>query len=244
MGYAVKVTNTTPTRRQQLRLDTITEIKRVALALLTEGGPDAVSLRAIAREMRMTPGALYSYYATRDDLITALTGDMYTSLVDQAESARDAHPVDAPAARLVGWGEAFRSWAVGHPAGFRLVYGDPVRGYRVPEGGAAPEAASRACAGLTGLVAAAWPLKDAEAAEDYDWDDFDPGLAALVKATFPDLPPAAVALALRVWGRMHGLVALEIYGHLRPQAKDPARLYRAELRDLARSLGLEDRAAA
>jgi AcrR family transcriptional regulator len=235
------VTNTTPTRRQQLRLDTTAEIKRVALELLASGGPDAIALRAIAREMRMTAGALYSYYATRDDLITALTGDMYTSLVDKTEAARDAHPAEAPAARLLAWGEAFREWAVDNPAGFRLVYGDPVHGYRVPEGGAAPEAASRACAGLTGLVAAAWPLKDQAAEEDYDWDDFDPGLAALVQAKFPDLPPAAVALALRVWGRMHGLVALEAYGHLRSQTKDPARLYRAELRDLARSLGLRDR---
>ncbi|MDA1388252.1 MULTISPECIES: TetR/AcrR family transcriptional regulator [Glycomyces] len=234
------MTNTTPTRRQQLRLDTTAEIKRVALELLAEGGPDAISLRAIAREMRMTAGALYSYYATRDELITALTADMYTSLVDKAEAARDAHPADEPGARLRAWGEAFRAWAVADPAGFKLVYGDPVRGYKVPEGGAAPEAASRACAGLTGLVAAAWPVKSQGPEDEYTWDDFDPGLADLVRTKFPELPPAAVALALRVWGRMHGLVALEVYGHLRAQTKDPARLYRAELRDLARSLGLED----
>jgi AcrR family transcriptional regulator len=233
------VTNTTPTRRQQLRLDTTAEIKRVALALLAEGGPDAISLRAIAREMRMTAGALYSYYATRDELITALTSDMYTSLVDETEAARDAHPADAPAARLRAWAEAFRAWSVANPAGFRLVYGDPVHGYKAPEGGAAPEAASRACAGLTGLVAAAWPREDDESGE-YTWDDFDPGLAELVKTKFPELPPGAVALALRVWGRMHGLVALEVYGHLAPQTKDPARLYRDELRDLTRSLGLKD----
>jgi AcrR family transcriptional regulator len=234
------VTNATPTRRQQLRIDTTAEIKRVALALLAEGGPDAVSLRAIAREMRMTAGALYSYYATRDELITALTSDMYTSLVDVTEAARDVHPDDAPAARLQAWGEAFRAWSVANPAGFRLVYGDPVHGYKAPEGGAAPEAASRACAGLTGLVAAAWPLKHQGPEDEYTWGDFDPGLADLIRTEFPELPPGAIALALRVWGRMHGLVALEVYGHLSAQTKDPARLYRSELRDLARSLGLEN----
>ncbi|MGY1900238.1 TetR-like C-terminal domain-containing protein [Nocardia gipuzkoensis] len=46
-----------------------------------------------------------------------------------------------------------------------------------------------------------------------------------------------LALALRMWGRMHGLIALEVYGHLRPQTTDPAKLFRAELRDLVRSLG-------
>jgi hypothetical protein len=60
---------------------------------------------------------------------------------------------------------------------------------------------------------------------------------AEVRRDFPDLPPAAVALALRMWGRMHGLVALEVYGHLRGQTTDPAKLYEAELSDLVRSLG-------
>ena len=35
----------------------------VALRLMAEGGPDAISLRAIAREMGMTAGAIYGYYA-------------------------------------------------------------------------------------------------------------------------------------------------------------------------------------
>ncbi|MEV0252408.1 TetR-like C-terminal domain-containing protein [Nocardia sp. NPDC050712] len=52
------------------------------------------------------------------------------------------------------------------------------------------------------------------------------------------MPPAALALALRMWGRMHGLVALEIYGHLRPQSQDPAGLFHLEMLDLVRSLGL------
>jgi len=98
---------------------------------------------------------------------------------------------------------------------------------------------------LTGLVAAAWPRAQGVVSDgEYTWSDFVPGFAAVIRASFPDLPPAAVALAMRVWGRMHGLVALEVYGHLQPQVRDPARLYRAELLDLTRTLGLtpgEDR---
>jgi len=37
---------------------------------------------------------------------------------------------------------------------------------------------------------------------------------------------------------MHGLVALEIYGHLRTLMHDPATVYRDEMRDLIASLGL------
>nr|WP_228782433.1 TetR-like C-terminal domain-containing protein [Nocardia abscessus] len=72
---------------------------------------------------------------------------------------------------------------------------------------------------------------------DCGWSDFDASLAEHVRTDFPDLPPDALALALRMWGRMHGLIALEVYGHLRPQTQDPAKLFRAELRDLVRSLG-------
>lgn len=53
-----------PNRRARLRAEAIQEIKTIALKLLAEGGPDAISLRAIAREMGMTAGALYGYFAT------------------------------------------------------------------------------------------------------------------------------------------------------------------------------------
>jgi len=42
---------------------------------------------------------------------------------------------------------------------------------------------------------------------------------------------------MRTWGRMHGPVALELFGHLRPQLQDPAKLYLGELLDLTRTLG-------
>ncbi|MET4924108.1 TetR/AcrR family transcriptional regulator [Streptomyces sp. PSRA5] len=229
-------------RRARLRAETTQEIKTVALALMSSGGPDAITLRAIAREMGMTANAIYGYYATRDDLVTTLIAEVYTSLVDVAEAARDTLPTDDGAGRILAWATAFRRWALDNPEGFRLVYGDPVPNYRSPEGGPAAEAARRACTGLTGLVATAWPRAAARQSdgshESYEWSDFAPSLTAAVREDFPDLPPAAVALALRVWGRMHGLVSLEIYGHLGGQTGAPEKIYRAEMRDLVRSLGL------
>jgi len=228
-----------PSRRERLRAEASQEIKAIALRLMTEGGPAAISLRAIAREMGMTAGALYGYYATRDDLINTLIAEVYSSLADAEEAARDTVPEADPVGRVLAVGEAFRDWAIGHPEEFQLIYGDPVPGYQAPEGGAAADAEHRACAVLTGLVAAAWPQAQSLLSDsDYEWSDFEPGFAAVIKESFPGLPPAAVALAMRVWGRMHGLVALEVYGHLRAQVRDPARLYRAELLDLATTLGL------
>lgn len=229
----------TLSRRARLRVETSAEIKTIALKLMSTGGPDAISLRAIAREMGMTAGAIYGYYTTRDDLITTLINDVHTSLVDTVEAARDAVPEADPAGRILAWAQAFREWALANPEGFRLIYGDPVPGYQPPEGGAAPEAEHRTCAGLAGLIAAAWPYAEPLQAEgDHQWSDFHPDLVATVHEEFPGLPPAAVALALRVWGRMHGPVALDIYGHLRGQTHDPAKVYRTEMLDLIKSLGL------
>ncbi|MCE7007716.1 TetR/AcrR family transcriptional regulator [Kibdelosporangium philippinense] len=227
------------TRRERLRAETSREIKAIALKLMADNGPDGISLRAIAREMGMTAGAIYGYFATRDDLITTLISDVYTDLVDQMEAARDSKREDDAGGRLLAWGEAFREWAVANPQGFRLIYGDPVNGYQSPGDGAAPEAERRACLGLAALVAAVWP--EAEATQSFGnhrWSDFDPSLVAVFRESFPGLPPAAVALSLRVWGRMHGPVALEIYGHLAAQTHQPAKLYRAELLDLLAALSV------
>ncbi|WP_069883807.1 TetR/AcrR family transcriptional regulator [Streptomyces luteocolor] len=226
-------------RRERLRAETTAEIKDVALKLMAAGGPDAITLRAIAREMGMTANALYGYFATRDDLVTALVKDVYTALADAVDAAWEAAPADDPAARIRAWADAFRAWALAAPEGFRLIYGDPVPGYRAPEGGAAPDAARRVCTGLAALAAAAWPhaghlYED----EEFDWSDFDPGLLDKVRTAFPELPPAAVALALRIWGHLHGLVSLEVYGHLRTQTKSPDKLFHAELTQLIRVWGI------
>jgi AcrR family transcriptional regulator len=227
----------TMSRRERLRAQTSAEIKAIALKLMAERGPDAISLRAIAREMGMTAGAIYSYFATRDDLVTTLIGDVYTSLVEAAESARDAVPESDAGGRIMAWAQAVREWALANPEGFRLIYGDPVPGYQAPEDSPGIAAGVRACTGITGLVAAAWPVTGS-ARQDYDWADFDAGLVAHTREEFPDLPPAGLALTMRVWGRMHGLMALEIYGHLRGLVHDPAPVYRDEMRDLIASLGL------
>ncbi|MFJ6088324.1 TetR/AcrR family transcriptional regulator [Streptomyces sp. NPDC092369] len=226
-------------RRERLRAETTAEIKKIALELMASGGPDAITLRAIARQMGMTANAIYGYFTTRDDLVTTLINNVYTSLADTVDAAWEAAPAQDPAARIQAWAHAFRNWALANPEGFRLIYGDPVPGYQPPEGGAAPEAARRVCIGITALAAAAWPYAELRYADsDFEWSDFALGLLDKVRPAFPDLPPAGVALALRIWSHLHGLVSLEIYGHLQTQALSPEKLFREELAQLIRSLAI------
>ncbi|MDT0346898.1 TetR/AcrR family transcriptional regulator [Streptomyces litchfieldiae] len=226
-------------RRERLRAETTAEIKRVALELMASSGPDAITLRAIAREMGMTANAIYGYFATRDDLITTLIKDVYTALADAVDAAWEASSEEDPATRIRSWADAFRNWSLANPQGFRLVYGDPVPGYRAPEDGAAPDAARRVCIGLTALAACAWPQAEHLYADSaFDWPDFDPALLDKVRPAFPELPPAAVALALRIWGHLHGLVSLEVYGHMGAQTVSPDKLFHEELTQLVRALTL------
>ncbi|MCK1815604.1 TetR/AcrR family transcriptional regulator [Streptomyces sp. XM4011] len=229
----------TMTRRERLRAETTREITAIALAQLAEDGPGAISLRGIAREMGMTPRAIYSYFATRDELITALTGGIATDLADTVEAARDAVPTADTGGRLLAWALATRAWALANPQGFRLFFGDPVPGYQPPEDGPVERASRRICGGLTRLVADAWPLAGRHQPADVSWSDFPPAFfARLQDEDGAEIPPAAAALALRVWGRMHGLVALEIHGHIGAVVHDPAALYRTDMLDLIGSLGL------
>ncbi|WP_239404958.1 TetR/AcrR family transcriptional regulator [Frankia sp. Cj3] len=228
----------TPRRRDRLRAETVREIKMIALKHMAAGGAATVSLRAIAREMGMTAGALYSYYDTRDDLVIALIADVYGQLAELLDMARTTRPADDPGAQLLAVGLAYRQWAINNTGEFQLVYGDPLPGCQAPEGAVALAAEYRACGVLLKIVAAAWPaVERSQAIDDYRWSDFDPAFVAMVGESFPELPPSAVALSLRIWGRLHGLIALEVYGHLRPQILDPAKLYHAELVDLTRTLG-------
>jgi AcrR family transcriptional regulator len=226
-------------RRERLRAETTAEIKKVALELMASSGPDAITLRAIAREMGMTANAIYGYFAARDELVTTLINDVCTALADTLDAAWEATMAKGPATRIQAWASAFRDWSLTNPQGFRLIFGDPVPGYRAAEGGAAPDAIRRICLGLTGLAAAAWPHAErVYAGSQFEWSDFDAAFLDEVRPAFPDLPPAGVALALRLRGHLHGLVSLEVYGHMRSMTLSPDKLFHEELTQLVRALGL------
>ena len=219
-------------RRDRLRAATEAEIKAAAWRLIAEGGPDGLSLRAIARDVGMANGTVYGYYAGRDELITALISDAYEELVARlSESMGDLRGAD----RVLAYGRSFREWAVERPDLFRLVYGDPVAGYRPPVGGAAPAAEARACGLLIDIVQDMPPAM-AERSPDANWEDFEPEFVVEARAAHPGLTAAALATVFRVWGRLHGLVALELHGHLRGRVRRTARIYEGELKELALSV--------
>ncbi len=76
-----------PSRRDRVRAATTQEIIQTARRLLVQQGPDAVSLRAIAREMGMTAPALYRYFGSHEELLRHVVADIFTELADHVRAA-------------------------------------------------------------------------------------------------------------------------------------------------------------
>lgn len=120
-----------PTPRQLARAQNIARIKQLALTQLAESGAATLSLRAIARELNLVSSAIYRYYASRDELITALIIDAYDDLARRLEAA-GAEDRRGPRRRWTDTCQALRDWASGEPHRFGLIYGSTIPGYVAP----------------------------------------------------------------------------------------------------------------
>src|SRR6202046_3771698 len=75
------------TARERARAELTREIKQEARRQLAASGAQGLSLRAVARELGMVSSALYRYFPSRDELLTALIIDAYDALGEAAEAA-------------------------------------------------------------------------------------------------------------------------------------------------------------
>lgn len=107
-------------RRARLREAAALEIKQAAREHLLRYGPGELSLRAVARDVGLTPSALYRYFDSRGALVAALSADALESAADAVSSAVD--DTAAPAARLRAIFGAIRAWSHQHRSEFELIF--------------------------------------------------------------------------------------------------------------------------
>jgi AcrR family transcriptional regulator len=226
-------------RRERLRRATVEEIKAVARAQMAAEGTAAVTLRAIAREMGMTASALYRYFGSREQLVTALITDAYHALADAMQAAVDAVPAGGHRDRMLAAFRAFRSWALEHPTEFALIFGSPIPGYVAPE--------ETRPAGLRYTDLLSRLLADAHADGALDPARIDLPLSPTLRRQVEafqrrrggaDLPAPVLAFGLSAWTRLHGLVTLEVFGHLEPAIGDGAALFDQETAAILAQSGL------
>lgn len=199
--------------RARVRTEMIDEIKAIARKHLATDGAN-LSLRAVARDMGMVSSAIYRYFRSRDDLLTALIIDAYSALGAAVESA-DASVEDRGdlLGRWLAACHGVRRWALAHPAEYALLFGSPVPGYAAPQD--TISAASRTPLTLIRILADGVEhgvLVDPGIGELPDGVLTD--LARLRESTLSGVPEALLARGTVGWIHLFGAVSFELFGQL------------------------------
>ncbi|GIF97397.1 TetR family transcriptional regulator [Catellatospora citrea] len=241
--------------RARVRDELTSEIKAIARRQLATEGAN-LSLRAVARELGMVSSAVYRYFPSRDDLLTALIIDCYDELGAAAESAEAAVDRADLLGRWLAAGHGIRDWALANPAEYALIYGSPVPGYRAPETtigpaarttnlilalvadgvaagtlpapstGSGPDPGSAALADPAGAL----PSMPADLAAELD------RIAALVA---PTVPRELLARGITAWIQLFGVVTFELFGRFQNLIEDSRRsFFDHQLRVMAGHVGL------
>jgi AcrR family transcriptional regulator len=95
-----------------------------AIALLDEGGPAALSIRAVAGRLGVLPNALYTYVADR----AALERAVAERLLAGADPAVLGDVTRTPRERMTAYARALRATLLTHPGGAALLMTAPMDG--------------------------------------------------------------------------------------------------------------------
>ncbi|MHB1172885.1 MAG: TetR/AcrR family transcriptional regulator [Lacisediminihabitans sp.] len=222
------------TPRERARAQLEADILRLATDQLVEGGPGALSLRGIARELGIVSSAIYRYCPSREALLTRLIIRAYTDLGMAAIEAEAVVPRSDYRGRLRATVLAVRGWAIANPQRYALIYGTPVPGYRAPQGTIAP-------ASMVGVTLAAI------AAELYAngkrskltpaMRSAAPGLQAVTAGLGLDIPADILVVGVDAWIHLFGAVSFELYGQFHNVITEPEIYYEFLVDELATRLG-------
>ncbi|MEZ4515735.1 MAG: TetR/AcrR family transcriptional regulator [Chloroflexota bacterium] len=202
-----------PRKRYANNSDLQTAIINTAWQQIGEYGATALSLRAIARELRITAPAIYNYYPSRDELVTALVIEAFSSFAAALEAGCESATADDHAGRYRALANAYRNWALGHPQHYMLIFGTPIPDYQFP-----PEVEStsiRSFVVLLNMIDSAYTAGALNVLPGYIHITPElTGYTRKLEARGLDYPPVVFYLAMETWSKIHGLVSLELYGHV------------------------------
>jgi len=192
----------------------IEEIKVIARRHLAADGAN-LSLRAVARDLGVVSSAIYRYFPSRDELLTALIVDAYNALGGAVEGA-DAAVTDRAdlRGRWLAVCHAVRRWALANPAEYALIFGSPVPGYAAPQD--TTEAAVRTPLVLVRIITdgvESGTLREPPGGPDLPAPVHE-DIARVRDQVFPELPQQALARGTVAWIHIFGAVSFELFGQL------------------------------
>jgi AcrR family transcriptional regulator len=225
--------------RERARAEVADAIKTQARQQLAADGAARLSLRAVARELGMVPSALYRYFPSRDDLLTALIIDAFEALGEAAEMAlKDSGSTDF-VREWVAVCRAVRHWALGHPHEYTLIYGAPVPNYRAPQETVKP--ASRVALVLLSLAESALaadvpkaPTQGVPPATVLHSD-----ILELTQESDRAVPQDVLPWVVTAWAQLFGLISFEVFGHFQRVVEAPDEMFDQAVIALAHQTGLK-----
>ncbi|GAA2649250.1 MULTISPECIES: TetR/AcrR family transcriptional regulator [Nonomuraea] len=231
------MTTASRTARERVRAELIKEITDIARRHLSTEGAAGLSLRAVAREMGMVSSAIYRYFPTKDDLLTALIIDAYNAIGDAVEQADAGCARDDFTGRWLAMARSIREWALAHPHEYALIHGTPVPGYQAPADTVDP--ASRDGVMFGRLIADAHAAGAITLPQDTRAPvGFHDDAEALREAIFVGVPDEVILRGLHAWTWMYGAVSFELFGMYNNVISERAATFEHGALSLAHYIGL------
>lgn len=223
--------------RAEFRLEQIATIKQVTRDLIAVSGASGFSLREVAREMGVVSSALYRYFATRDELLSALVFDAYNDLGMAVEKADSKLARSDIRGRFRATCNAVRKWAKANPHEYALIYGTPVPDYESPVGTIA--AATRVAAVLGRILDDDQSFR--HRTKRSNRSKLQDGVldTSNIAQVMPGVPREEYVRALIAWSHIFGHLSFELFGHFEGTVKNKTLMFDAVVEELADFLGIK-----
>ena len=98
------------------------DLLRISRELLDEGGPDALSMREVARRAGCTHQAPYHYFANREAILAALIEAGFDELANRLCEAHDLVETEDLRTVAEASGNAYVEFALTNPGVFRIMF--------------------------------------------------------------------------------------------------------------------------
>jgi AcrR family transcriptional regulator len=191
---------TSPSRRPRLPKGEGRQLRDEILAvaermLLETGSQEAVSIRAVADAVGVTPPSIYRHFADKNALIFDVAARHFSALDDHM--ARACAGIDDPVAKLATLGRAYIEFGVANPEPYRIMFMTR------------PDIAPKEYQGYVMAGSRSFDTLVQCVQDCIDAGRFRPG--------YTD----AVGLSLGFWARVHGLTSLLVSKPGMPWPDDP-----------------------
>ncbi|MBF0238528.1 MAG: TetR/AcrR family transcriptional regulator [SAR324 cluster bacterium] len=188
---------------KQEKLDNKAQLRQRILdqasLLLTEEGPQALSMRKLSKQVGASTIVLYTYFQNKQDIFNELYLEGFARLRQDLETV----PVhENPLEYVMDLGRAYRNSAVKNPTYYQIMFSQSVPDFTPP-----PESLEKSQQSFNVLVKAVQRCRDAN----------------ILK------PGDVLEIAQVLWGTLHGMVSLELFGYFSSKKSGKERLEEAML---------------